>query len=742
MQWLTATLAFVSTTVVCGSIATVTVTLTWSGSPAGATVHQWFLAERDACMWWGLLCFCSAGTLAGVSYLVDLPDWKYSCYFVKALYFAVILAALVVGLTLMTPVFPCMPLFLSVAAMFFSVRAKHDSRVDMDTEESLLFGKSAAFLFVACVLFYTWLVWSKALLVEGRLRRTLASEDAFVWAWSPFLLGVLCAACSMAAWMRASLTERAAMVEEGNMPLPPQLQVTIIVLTSCAFFSWVAAMVAAESQQLAGLIIKTAALMFVAIFLYVADWVGHHRAVLLVERNRKLQQVKAIVMNDWLKAVVLLASLPFLPLLILVDCLHQRTRQCCEACGLLQPHEGEHRYSWLTIEGSWLLEEIMAWAWGSVLVKCMYASIAHYCVQVGVAQGLVLFLAWFNEAVEDWSIWSATFVLFIVEIALFLFPPVAGIPLYMIAGVVMIPKVMGLGYTWYHGVVISTLFALFLKLTATGLEQKAIGEPMRNSITVKKFIGVHTPFMKSVRVLLSQRGFSFAKVAVLVGGPDWPTSVITGILGLPMLEMLLGTVPVVVLIIPVMVSAGLKLAAPKSGQPDLFDALSNLSLVVATLMQGAASIGAAYFAQAGMNEHQDDFVHRRSTLCRDPQETEVLVALAHDEEVAREWEKLTCWEVLPPSVRFVLVLGTLFSSVTSHIVANPAIECFTAFTITQKVSALDGGVIGLVQLAGQVSLGTVGVASLCLVGYHTWCWLRVKLPVEDTRSSIELTEHS
>jgi hypothetical protein len=45
-----------------------------------------------------------------------------------------------------------------------------------------------------------------------------------------------------------------------------------------------------------------------------------------------------------------------------------------------------------------------------------------------------------------------------------------------------------------------------------------------------------------------------AKVSILVGGPDWPTSVMCGIMGLPLLPVLVGTLPVALLIIPTVLS--------------------------------------------------------------------------------------------------------------------------------------------------------------------------------------------
>ena len=37
---------------------------------------------------------------------------------------------------------------------------------------------------------------------------------------------------------------------------------------------------------------------------------------------------------------------------------------------------------------------------------------------------------------------------------------------------------------------------------------------------------------------------------ILCGGPDWPTSVLTGILNLSVIKMLIGSAPVVIIIVP------------------------------------------------------------------------------------------------------------------------------------------------------------------------------------------------
>eukprot|EP00976_Prorocentrum_cordatum_P069852 1179713-Prorocentrum_minimum.AAC.1 len=58
--------------------------------------------------------------------------------------------------------------------------------------------------------------------------------------------------------------------------------------------------------------------------------------------------------------------------------------------------------------------------------------------------------------------------------------------------------------------------------------------------------------MVSIKNILEGGGrrITLPKVMILVGGPDWPTSVLTGILELNVFAMLLGSLPVMLLVVP------------------------------------------------------------------------------------------------------------------------------------------------------------------------------------------------
>eukprot|EP00971_Amphidinium_carterae_P196629 3902340-Amphidinium_carterae.1 len=90
---------------------------------------------------------------------------------------------------------------------------------------------------------------------------------------------------------------------------------------------------------------------------------------------------------------------------------------------------------------------------------------------------------------------------------------------------------------------------MVIKLLAVALQQKLIGYPFSDSDAIKKTIGVQTSVMKAAKQVLKRPGSDFDKICVLVSGLDWLTSVLTGVLNVPLVHMLIG-ITSVFLILP------------------------------------------------------------------------------------------------------------------------------------------------------------------------------------------------
>ena len=100
-------------------------------------------------------------------------------------------------------------------------------------------------------------------------------------------------------------------------------------------------------------------------------------------------------------------------------------------------------------------------------------------------------------------------------------------------------------------------------------------------------------------------------VCILCGGPDWPTSVCTGILGLPLGEMLMGTLPVFFVILPTCLAGSLQLRAAEGGQ---WETLAASMLAACAFAQFAAALGAMYFIEQAGRRRQVR-VRCRGTCC-------------------------------------------------------------------------------------------------------------------------------
>lgn len=96
---------------------------------------------------------------------------------------------------------------------------------------------------------------------------------------------------------------------------------------------------------------------------------------------------------------------------------------------------------------------------------------------------------------------------------------------------------------WWYGVCLVLALAITLKLTACTIQQKLIGEQLSKNQGVLELVGVHKPFMQVIKKLLEPKQLTLPKIAILAGGPDWPTSVMAGILKIELVPCLIGTLP-------------------------------------------------------------------------------------------------------------------------------------------------------------------------------------------------------
>eukprot|EP00551_Chaetoceros_affinis_P007010 CAMPEP_0203684904 /NCGR_PEP_ID=MMETSP0090-20130426/48272_1 /ASSEMBLY_ACC=CAM_ASM_001088 /TAXON_ID=426623 /ORGANISM="Chaetoceros affinis, Strain CCMP159" /LENGTH=409 /DNA_ID=CAMNT_0050554085 /DNA_START=1115 /DNA_END=2341 /DNA_ORIENTATION=- len=257
-----------------------------------------------------------------------------------------------------------------------------------------------------------------------------------------------------------------------------------------------------------------------------------------------------------------------------------------------------------------LIKEVKSWELIEVFTYAIYWGAGFMTFSVLAAKFTTLFLSWLIEQTKNMEISVVTGILFGVGAIMFLLPPVPGAPIYLTLGIVIIPvgrETMGLTYSILYAIVIS----LLLKLFATFLQQKMIGGLLQSSAGIRQMVGINTPLIRAFKLILAEKGISAAKVSILCGGPDWPTSVLCGIMDLSLWPVLFGTIPVLMLIIPTVLAGSFtymeSLKLP-DGQPEFSWAgtAATISAASAAIVLFSFMLFAAYYVEQTMREREED----------------------------------------------------------------------------------------------------------------------------------------
>ena len=269
---------------------------------------------------------------------------------------------------------------------------------------------------------------------------------------------------------------------------------------------------------------------------------------------------------------------------------------------------------------------------------------------------------------------------------------------------------------------LSSTVCMGVKICGVTIQQKVIGEQLGKKVSVRSAVGINTITIRAIRHLLSQPGMTLAKVCILCGGPDWPTSVLTGILRLKLSEMLLGTLPVILLIAPCCLAGAVII---KAGDPT-YQTLDVIAKMLGVVAQTAGLMAAMYFIERE--------VHNESTKLIEmyPDDMEVQALEKKAEEESKLEFDVTDWNanLLPKAAKICLMLASIVMSVTCYILTLIPKHCFLPFAVSDTVdSKLRGEVWNLIRcdLTGDdhecraaTSNATTRDDTLCIPGRDCW----------------------
>jgi len=334
-------------------------------------------------------------------------------------------------------------------------------------------------------------------------------------------------------------------------------------------------------------------------------------------------------------------------------------------------------------------------------------------MQVGVAKVTYMFLSWLNELLSQLDFAVVVVLVVLIGLTMFLLPPVPGVPVYVFAGVVIASKGIepdGIGYTW--AIVIALSVSFLLKLVAC-VSQYAIGYFLGKSVRIQQLIGVDKVFTRAIEAILKEPGLTLGKVAILVGGPDWPTSVTCGILSMDMLQMVLGTLPVIVVTGPcVLAGAFLIKADPK--EHSQWNMLSHSALSAAALSNMVSCCGAAFMVLEKVSRQGAELAKPR------PEHAAVAELTRQGEQRAKIYDDVSNWYHLSDPWRAMIGLATALHLVAGFIFTMAGEHCFRDFSISSSIAKdlPDGNPLNIViDPLGWIALGIFTAATLLHIAF-------------------------
>jgi len=438
---------------------------------------------------------------------------------------------------------------------------------------------------------------------------------------------------------------------------------------------YISVTVAGTSMRLTSSLVSFSAAGMLALFIWVYLEIGEKALTTALQNSRMTVTIIALITSNWCRAMVVIGLNLLIPAAFLVELLKQKVRKL---------RNTSVSDSLLTDEAYKVLSYLLNWKWADILVKVNWLCILYWTMAIGVAKITVVFLSWLNEELSTWPFALVLVAFFWIGFVMFMLPPVPGIPVYITSGIIIAKQgsyMDGVGF--WGGTLIAVLLSVTVKLVAcTG--QYTIGYFLGKSTKIQQVVGVDKIFTRGIESILQVRGFSTGKVAVLVGGPDWPTSVLCGILGLNIPQVLLGTTPVILVSSPC-VLAGAFLAGPSDdmteSQRGLWGALANTMLIVSAIGQLTSGVLALYYIQEVVHSSGDELAVDR------PEHAKVMQLTISERAYNQAYSEVTDWRRLPRIWKGVVLVSVTLMLLSCFTLTFMDTACFKPFEVQYKVSA-------------------------------------------------------
>jgi len=478
-----------------------------------------------------------------------------------------------------------------------------------------------------------------------------------------------------------------------------------------------------------------------------------------LSQYKLLEMIWGLHKSEWVRAGLIIAFNVLIPLFFGLDTLRQTLRRWRPALSDVsrssravatgaQPPPCDDVF---TIGARYILEEISTWHLSMVFSKVCLIGEILFVMQVGIAKLTAVFLSWVNHELQNWDYGLVILIVFGVGYCLFLIPPVPGVPIYVFCGVVLAKQAERTVFGFWGGCAVAVAVAFALKLTAS-VGQYCLGYWFGRFVKVQQLIGVDTVPTRAVEAILKKPGWSVGKVSVLVGAPDWPTSVTCGILGMNIWQMLLGTLPVFFVNGPCVLSGAFMTRVSTGGPAGDQDMTWAVWAHACVIASAAVLSSTGLLAVLAIAQEIESHSHELSQFREEHQAVAELTE-AEKSEVAR-YREVTAWPALGPARRLIIGAATALMLVSVFFLGMLSRFCFVDFSLSSDIndSLEDGGLDGsvwkiVVTPYGWLFVGLVLFASTLHLAFVVDAMYRTrKLAAKDAKDidmeMVAMTESS
>jgi len=480
-----------------------------------------------------------------------------------------------------------------------------------------------------------------------------------------------------------------------------QLRVFGMLASLSVLGMWMATTIAGSTPQVSNLVMLFSFVGMAVVALMAISAIGWGSIKTDLMNVPMIKSMAGAGESDWVKAMSMFLIIPYLCFLGLSG-VNQFFRIHLTPCA--KKIGKKERKHCLTKIAHKQLVMIKKWPFTNLFKKISFIGIAYYIMMIGISKFVMVFLSWLNGTLSVLPLSTVIGIFYGTGLFMFLLPPVPGVPVYVLGGVVLVNAFKREGFPFGVGLFAVTMICFMIKLNAVAMQQKLIGGQLSGYLYVRKTVAVNSIAIKAIKKILSAPGLGIDKVAILCGGPDWPTSVLTGILRLSVAKMLFGSLPVVFLVFPCVMSGAFVNNPCDCDQPpcvpteqypnptcqtpsdtkalqSLFKGMATVSLLLASMVQSMALFAAGYFIETAASKHRDLLLHDPAYK-NDP---EVEAADAIDAKKKRISDAATVWQRVPAGQKCNLIfmfLETMFYCIAFGTVAS---WCFVTFDVTDSI---------------------------------------------------------